>query len=162
MVEPFYKVYDGEYKTGTNEGSFSGEIYGANIGYLGDYFMAGLTLENGNFTSDNTLTDQNFETYKGGGIGSYIGFHFYDQWKIWTGYLNSALEPTENDQIRYFGQHVSFGLGYRIWEGLIINVEGFRNQYTQQEEDISGLTTGLETIIKTQGTSYFLSYFLVF
>jgi len=162
MVEPFYKVYEGKYQTGADSGKFSGKIYGANVGYLGDYFMAGLSFENGQYTSDNTLTNQGFEKYNGGGIGSYMGFHFLDRWKIWTGYLNSALEPTANRDFRYFGQHVSFGLGYRVWEGLILNVEGFRNQYTQQEDDTTGLTTGLDSNIKTEGTSYFLSYFLVF
>ena len=161
MVEPYYKLYDGNFQSGAQEGSFSGRIYGANLGYLGDYFMAGLTLENGEYISDNTLTTEGFEKYKGGGIGTYIGFHFLDSWKVWTGYLNSALEPTSNKQIRYFGQHVSFGAGYRIWQGLILNIEGFRNQYTQQEDDTTGLTSGLETNMKTEGTSYFLSYFLV-
>jgi len=162
MVEPFYKIYSGEFETGNDTGKISASMYGANIGYIGKYFMAGFSVENGSLSSDSTLTSSGSKEFQGGGIGTYMGFHFLDKWKIWTGYLNSALEPNNNNDIRYFGQHVSFGLGYRVWEGLIINIEGFRNQYTQQEDDITGKTQGLDTKIKTNGASYFLSYFLVF
>lgn len=162
MVEPYYKFYSGSFQSGENSGDFNGRIFGTNVGYLGEYFMAGLTFERGQYTSDSDLTTNGYEKYDGGGIGTYLGFHFLDLYKLWTGYLNSALEPTANKDIRYFGQHVSFGFGWRIWEGLLINVEGFRNVYTQQEDDITGKTEGLETNMRTEGTSYFLSYFLVF
>lgn len=162
MVEPFYKSYQGEFSRGTEDGNLSGQVYGLNLGYLGEYFMAGMSFENGQYKSDNTLTENNYEKYTGGGIGSYLGFHFLDRYKLWTGYLNSTLEPTENTDYRLFGQHVSFGLGVRVYEGLMFNIEGFRNQYTQQENDLTGKTTGLGTNIKSEGTSYFLSYFLIF
>ena len=162
MVEPFYKSYQGEFKRGTEKGVIDGQVYGLNTGYLGDYFMMGLTFENGQFQSDAELTADGYEKYTGGGIGSYLGFHFLDRYKLWTGYLNSAIQPTNNKDYRLFGQHVTFGLGYRVYQGLIFNVEGFRNQFTQQEDDVTGKTTGLDTNIKTQGTAYFLSYFLVF
>ena len=104
----------------------------------------------------------NYKKYNGGGVGSFLGFHFFDSFKIWTGYLNSTLEPTSNRDFRYFGQHVSFGLGLRVYQGLMINAEGFRNQYTQEENDETGKTRGLDDNIKTEGQIYYLSYIFIF
>lgn len=44
----------------------------------------------------------------------------------------------------------------------MINIENFQNVYTQQEDDTTGLTTGLDKKIKTQGQAFFLSYILTF
>lgn len=162
MVEPYYKFYNGDYETGPNTGHFSGAVYGAHVGYLGDNFMAGLTFENGEYNAGSTISETGSNRFKGGGIGTFLGFHFLDRWKIWTGYLNSALEPTNNRDKRYFGQHASVGIGYRLWEGLMFNFESFQNVYTQVEDDITGITDGLDQKIKTQGVSYSLSYILVF
>lgn len=76
LVEPYYKFYNGDYETGG---------------------------ENGEYNAGSTISDSGSNRFKGGGIGSFSGFHFLDRWKIWTGNLNSALEPTKNRDLRYFG-----------------------------------------------------------
>ncbi|MBT4792034.1 MAG: hypothetical protein HON90_10720 [Halobacteriovoraceae bacterium] len=162
LVEPGYHLYQGSFEAGSESGELTGEVFGLNLAYLAEFFMVGLSLEKGQYTYDKNITANNYAHFSGGGVGTFIGFHFMDNIKIWTGYLNSTLEPTANKSIRYFGQHASFGLGYRVYEGLMFNVQGFRNQFTQMEDDNTGKTSGLDTNIKTQGHSYYFSYILIF
>lgn len=133
-----------------------------NVGYIGDYFLAGLNFELGNFTYSDNITDDGYTHFKGGGVGTYLGFHFYDRIKIWTGYLNSSIEPKSNDDFRYYGQQVSFGIGYRVWDFVLLNYEVFRNYFTQYEDDTTGKTQGLEQNIKTEMQAISLSMFLIF
>lgn len=162
LVEPSYNYYSGEFEAGNESGRLIGHVYGLNLGYLGDYFMIGVTLETGKYDYDKNVSSDNTAKFDGGGVGTFLGFHVWDRWKIWTGYLNSTLEPTNNRSTRYFGQHVSYGLGYRIVDGLMLNLYEFRNQFTQYEDDTTGLTGGLSTKIKTSGTNLSLSYILIF
>lgn len=162
LVEPSYRAYSGSFDSKEDKGSFTAQTFALNLGYTGEYFLAGLWLEKGNFSFDDGLTSDNYNNYSGGGVGTFLGFHFFDRWKVWSAYQNSSIEPQDNNDLRYFGQFVSFGVGYRIYGGFIFNVEGFRNQYTQQENDTTGKTSGLDRNIKTQGTSYSISYLMSF
>ena len=162
IVEPGYHYYEGRFKAGNEKGNLTGKVFGLNLGYLGEFAMAGITLEKGQYSYDNNITTNSYSHFDGGGVGTFIGFHFWDNIKLWTGYLNSTLEPTANNNIRYFGQHASFGIGYRVYDGLMLNIQGFRNQFTQIEDDVTGKTSGLDTNIKTEGHSYYLSYILIF
>jgi hypothetical protein len=162
LIEPSYHYQVSDFSRGDESGDLEGKVLGINLGYLGRNFMAGVHIEKGEFESDNNLTDSGYKKYNGGGVGTFLGFHFFDRLKIWSEYMNSSLEPISNNDIRYFGQHVAFGLGYRIINGLLLNYKSFRNQFTQIEDDSTGKTSGLSTNIKTQGSSVFLSYMLVF
>jgi hypothetical protein len=162
LVEPAYHHYVGTFSAGTEDGDFSAKVTSLNLGYLGENILLGFTFEKGQYTFDSNVTTDAYSNFDGGGVGTFIGFNFWDRFKIWSSYLNSSLEPTANNDIRYFGQHVSFGFGYRVYEGLMLNLQSFRNQYTQKEDDVTGKTTGLDTNIKTEGYSYFLSYILIF
>ncbi|MDH5414594.1 MAG: hypothetical protein OEW87_10690, partial [Flavobacteriaceae bacterium] len=95
-------------------------------------------------------------------IGTYIAFHFWDFFRIWTGYLNSTLEPKGNNNYRFFGQHISIGVGFRLYDGLMLNFQDARNQFTQLEDDITKKTSGLASNIKTEAQSIGLSYVLLF
>ncbi len=162
MVEPSFNYYNGNFKVNGSQGSFTGEVTGLNLGYMGNIFMAGLALERGNYVYDSDVTTDGYQYFLGGGVGTYIAFHFFDRIRLWTGYLNSVLEPKSNTNVRYFGQHVSIGLGLRVYDGFMLNIQDFRNQYTQQEDDVTGKTTGLPSNIKTQGLVYGLSYIFAF
>ena len=162
LVEPSYNYYQARFSAGEESGSFTGEVYGLNLGYLGDYFMAGVTLEKGIYTYDSNVTSTGDTKFDGGGVGTFLGFHLLDKFKIWTGYLNSTLEPVSKSDKRYFGQHFSYGLGYRIYNGLMINIYEFKNQFTQLEDDSTGKTTGLTPTLKTTGLIYSLSYIFIF
>ncbi len=161
-VEPTYKRYWGTFERGDLKGSLTGESLSLNAGYLGDYFMAGVTAEMGNFHYSDTIIDQNYTVFAGGGIGTYLGFHFFDRVKLWTGYLNSTLEPKSNEDLQYFGQQISFGLGIRVWKYILLNYEVYQNYFTQIEDETTGKTEGLDTNIKEQKQSIGISAFLTF
>lgn len=162
LVEPSYNYYQGQFSAGENSGDLVGRVYGLNLGYLGEYFMIGFTVETGKYDYDRSVSSNNTTKFDGGGVGTFLGFHLWDRWKVWTGYLNSTLEPTNNNDTRYFGQHISYGLGYRLYKGLLINIYEFKNQFTQLEDDTTGKTTGLESNIKTSGVNFSLSYLFIF
>jgi hypothetical protein len=162
MLEPAAHHYRGSFSVGDESGNFTGNVANIMAGYLGPYFMAGIQLEKGQYVYDDNLTSDGYEKFDGGGVGSYIGFHFMDRFRILTGYLNTSLEPVDKSQTRYFGQHVSISLGYRIVDGLMVNFTDFRNQFTQFENDDTGKTEGLDSNIKTSGNSLSLSYVLAF
>ena len=161
-VEPTYKRHWGTFERGDLKGSLSGESTSLNAGYLGDYFMAGVTAEIGNFHYSSTIMDEKFTVFTGGGIGTYLGFHFFDRLKLWTGYLNSTLEPKSNEDFQYFGQQITFGLGIRLWKYLLLNYEVHNNYFTQYEDESTGATEGLETNIREKKRSIGLSAFLIF
>jgi hypothetical protein len=155
-------MYSGSFNSPSDkDGTFKGQTASINIGYLGDSFMAGICLEKGAYTFSDDFSTNTYTQYLGGGAGSFLGFHFFDRWKIWTGYLNTLFEPTKKRSIRYFGQQVSFGIGYRLIDGLMFNIEGFKNQFTQSEDDSTGKTQSLQSNIKTQGMGVSLSYIFV-
>lgn len=162
LVEPKVISYSGEFKVGQESGKYSGNGYGVSLGYFGNHFMAGINIEKTQIKTGSGFNDKGYQTFNGGGVGTFIGFYFLDSFKLWTGYLNSVLEPTSNNDYRYFGQHFSIGLGYRFYEGFMLNIEGFRNQYTQEENDVTGQTRGLDSNIKTEGTAYSISYIFAF
>lgn len=161
LMEPQYYHYSSSFESDTNSGSLVGDTLGINIGYLGKYFMAGFKAEKGEYTFGKAPMSDGFTSYSGGGLGTFIGFHFLDRWKVVTGYLNTSFEPKSNDDIRYFGQQASLLIGYRVFSGFFINVMAFRNQFTQLEDDTTGKTQSLESNIKTQGNSLSLSYMFV-
>lgn len=160
MLEPVVNSTSGKFKRSSNTGKLSGNSYGINIGYMGDYFMIGLNVEKGQFEFDDNVTESNYDTFDAGGIGSYLGFHLFDRFKIWTGYQNSVLEPTSNNDVRYFGQYFTYGIGYRLFSGLMLNYQQFNNYYTQKEDDTTGKTEGLQNNIRTYGSSISLSYII--
>ena len=162
MVEPGYATYQGRFKGEDGLGSLTGHVGQLNLGYLGEAFMMGIALEQGQFSYDSNVFTQGYKHFDGGGVGTFLGFHFFDRIKLWTTYLNSTLEPTKNKDIRYFGQFISFGLGLRLHDGLLLNLTSFSNHFTQEENDDTGKTNGLATNIKTQGQSLGLSYILAF
>jgi hypothetical protein len=162
LFEPSFMQYTGRFDGENGRGNLSGQVFGLNTGYLGENFMIGLTVEKGQYKYDSNITSAGHENFDGGGLGSFIGFHLFDHFKIWTGYLNSSLEPTSNNDTRYFGQQVSFGIGYRVYEGLMLNLHSFSNQFTQFEDDNTGKTTGLSRNIKTEGHVLSASYLLIF
>ncbi len=161
MIEPSYHYVTGSYSVADRSGDFTGKVGGLNLGYMGEFFMAGLALEKGDYEYDSTITESGYTQFTGGGVGTYIAFHFYDRIRLWTGYLNSTLEPKDNDDFRYFGQHISVGLGLRVVDGFLINFTDFRNHFTQIEDDTTGKTTGLTNNIKTSGQSWSISYIIV-
>lgn len=162
MIEPRVQSINGQFDVGSIDGKFTGQSMGLNLGYIGDNIMAGISLEKGDYKYDSNLSADSYKDYKGGGVGSYLAFHFWNRYRVITSYLNSTLEPEDNDSLRYFGQYASLGIGYRVWSGLLLNYEFFKNQFTQLEDDSSGKTTGLDSNIKTQGSHLYLSYVLVF
>jgi hypothetical protein len=162
MVEPGIKIYSGDFEVSERSGEFTGKVANLNLGYMNKSFMIGITLEKGDYEYDSELTENDYKKFDGGGVGTYIGFIFFDRIRLWTNYLNSTLEPKSNNDIRYFGQSFTYGLGYRIVDGLLINYQVFSNQFTQIEDDSTGKTQGLESNIRTQGNSLSLSYILVF
>jgi len=124
--------------------------------------MAGLNFERGWLSSDGDITSTGASSFKYGGIGTFLGFHFLNRFKLYTSYTNTSLEPRNNDDFRYFGQQVSFGLGYRIWDIILINYELINNVYTQIEDDTTGKTNGLNSNIRVNKQSLGLSMVLVF
>jgi hypothetical protein len=140
----------------------SGTSTSLKLGYIGKYFMAGLLLDYGSLTFDDGVDAQNNKYYKGGGVGSYLGFHFGSSFKIWTSYLNSSLEAVSDDSRRLFGQRVDFGLGYRIWEKVFLNYAYTTNVYTQLEDDETGKTTGLNSNTTVKYGAVSLSALFIF
>lgn len=163
MVEPHIDNINGTFSVvAGEEGSLNGTSTGLRVGYLGEYFMAGMNFEKGHFTYDSNITQYGHKYFTGGGVGTYLGFHFLDHWRIWTGYLNSVLEPVSNDDIRYFGQQVSLGVGYRITGGWMLNYFYYNNYFTQYEDDITGKTGSLTSDIRVVGSSISLSFIQVY
>lgn len=162
LVEPAFKQYAGRFNGNDGRGDLTGQVLALDTGYLGENFMIGLSFEKGQFTYDENLTSSGYTKFNGGGVGSFIGFHLFDRFKVWTGYLNSSLEPTSNNETRYFGQQVSFGLGLRISDGFMANIQSYSNHFTQLEDDTTGKTSGLDKNIITKGEILSLSYILIF
>lgn len=160
LLEPSFKVTNGRYYTSNNKGSLTGETINLNTGYIGEYIFAGFSIEKGHYKYSEKI--ENATSFNGGGIGTFLGFHFLNRFKIWTNYLNSSLEPTNQTSRRYFGQFVSFGIGYRLFGNVVLNIESFKNQFTQIEDDKTGKTSGLSENIKTVGQSVSLSFLFVY
>lgn len=159
LVEPKYQIHNGQLKVAQTKTSYNAEGAALNIGYMGEYFLAGLSLEKSRFVFDDPFASLTGKIYDGGGVGTFIGFHLWDRIKIETTYLNSTLEANSNSNSRYFGQYFAFGIGLRLWRGLMLNMQYYENQYTQLEDDITGKTQGLNSHIKTAGNIVGLSYF---
>lgn len=163
MVEPHIDNISGKFSIVSGaDGKMSGTSTGLRVGYLGQYFMVGMNFEKGHYEYDPEVTSYGHKYFNGGGIGTYLGFHFLDHFRIWTGYLNSALESTSQDDFRYFGQQVSMGVGYRITGGWMLNYLYFNNYFTQYEDDLTGKTGSLVSDIRVVGSSLSLSFISVF
>lgn len=163
MLEPHIDNISGDFSiVSGGEGSMNGTSTGLRAGYLGQYFLAGINFERGHFTYDSNVTSNGNRYFAGGGFGTYLGFHFLDRWRIWTAYLNSALEPVSNSKIRYFGQQASLGVGYRVSGGWMLNYEYLNNTFTQIEDDTTGKTSGLTQNIRVVGYSLSLSFIATF
>lgn len=162
LFEPQWRVYSGDYKGGGTNGSLRGETSNLHVGYIGESFMAGLSFERGWLNIEDDITDTDANTFKYGGVGTFMGFHFLNRIKIYTGYTNTSLEPRNNDDFRYFGQQVNFGLGYRFWDIFILNYEYMNNFYTQIEDDTTGKTSSLNSNIRSDKHSYGISMILIF
>ena len=162
LVEPSTLYTQGRFEGVNGRGDFNGTGFGLNLGYAGNRFFIGLNLERLELKFQDHFTNENFETFIGGGVGSFMGFQLFDRIKIWTTYLNSTLEPVSNKKIRYFGQYYAIGLGLRLIDGLMLNAQSFTNHYTQIEDDTTGKTSGLDKNLATFGQSYGLSYLLLF
>lgn len=162
MVEPHWDKLQGTISNYQAEKvEFTGDMNGLNLGYLGRNIMAGMILQLGRMSFKKDPTGDGEKYFKAGGIGTYLGFHFRGVIKLWSEYQNTNLEPTHADDRRYFGQQVAFGLGYRIYDGILINYKYFNNYYTQKEEDETGKTSSLERNMRTYGQSFGLSFVLV-
>ena len=156
MVEPHYNIFRGKIDDNKNENFFEGHTFGARIGYIGENLLMGVNVVSGNFNFQNEFYETKEDQFKGGGIGSFLGFHT-QHIKIWVGYLNSTLEARQNAQGRYFGQYVSYGIGVNLFSNLYLNNEYFQNYYTSYEDDETGKTEGLDKNIKTIGNYFSLS-----
>lgn len=161
LLEPRFSRDTGQLSVTNTKTNYTANGYGLDIGYMGDYFLAGLTLDKSLFIFDESFDSNNDDRFDGGGIGTFLGFHFLDRFRLQTTYMNSTLESTSNKNFRYFGQYFSFGLGVRLIDGLMLNYARYNNQYTQQEDDSTGKTSGLSSNIKTTGHVISLSYILV-
>ena len=148
--------------SGTNTGTITQLSSGVYIGYIGEHFLIGINAEKGQLETDENFESNQNEHFATFGVGTFIGFHFLDSIKIWTGYLNTELEPTSTKDYRYYGQHVSYGIGYRVYKGILVNLESYTNYYTQIESDSTGQTNGLSQDIKTTATSLSLSMAFIF
>jgi hypothetical protein len=124
--------------------------------------MVGLNFEKGHYTYESNLTDNGYTHFSGGGVGTFIGFHFLERFRIWSGYLNSALEANSNKSQRFFGQQVEVGMGYRFWQNFLINYSYFNNYFTQEESDITGKTGSIDDVIRVVGTNITLSAVFIF
>ena len=161
LLEFKQQFIEGELKFSQTERTFQSQGQGLKIGYMGKYILAGIIIDKNQTKFNNSFGTQSSTSYSSGGIGTFLGFHFWDRLRIETTYLNSALEPNSNSSFRYFGQYFSYGLGFRIWKGLMINANQFTNHYTQSEDDDIGTTNGLSQNIKTSGQNISLSYIFV-
>ena len=162
MLEPYAESVNGTIRSISNEKiNFSGPNFGINIGYIGTNILVGMvtTLGEMSFASDPTGDGQ--KRFKSGGIGTYLGFHFKGTYKLWTEYQNTNIEPIGAESRRYFGQQVSFGLGYRIYKALLINYKYFNNFLTQVEDDSTGKTSSLNSNLRSSGHMIGLSLILV-
>jgi len=162
LVEPHFSKSEGTYSNGSETGNITQLSSGIYIGYIGEHFLVGINAEKGQLETDSSFETNGNEHFSTFGVGTFIGFHFFDALKIWTGYLNTELEPTSTEDYRYYGQLVSYGIGYRVWKGVLISIESYTNFYTQIETDSTGKTTGLGTNIKTTGTSLSISTAFIF
>jgi hypothetical protein len=155
-IEPHYSWQSGTFDDATNKGSFSADVYGIKIGYIENHFYAGLSFDIGEYSFDRNFSTYNTELYKGGGIGTYLGF-YWGSIKVWTNYINSTLEPQNMKSQRFFGEQLNFGFGFKLSGSFYLNYEIFSNQFTQLENDVTGKTNGLANNIKTNGESLSLS-----
>ena len=158
LLEPRLQVYQGSLKVGSEQSDFLGQGQGLDLGYMGEHFLFGITLEKNHYRFQESFLDRNTKSYHAGGIGTFIGYHFLDRLRIQTTYINTSLEPTTQKNFRYFGQYFAYGLGLRLSKGLMFNLIQFNNTYTQKEEDETGQTNGLVSNIRSHGQSAYLSY----
>jgi hypothetical protein len=158
LLEPRLILDQGSLEVASESTSYTSQGTGIDIGYMGDYFLAGITIERNTARFEDPFLGNSFNNYSQGGIGTFMGFHFYDRFRLQTTYINTSLEPSSNRSIRYFGQYFAFSLGLRIYDGLMLNVNSYNNVYTQLEDDNTGLTTGLTNNIKTRGNALYFSY----
>lgn len=162
LVEPHFNSISGSFTRGDKDGKLNGETAGLRLGYSDNFFMIGLNFENGHFSYDNNLTSNGYSHFQGGGIGTFLGFHFLERLRLWTGYLNTTLEAKGNTSQRFFGQQVEFGLGYRFWGPMLINYKYFNNYFTQEEDDITGKTGSIDDVIRVVGSSVSISAIFIF
>ena len=162
MIEPQYRVYSGDYKGNGRSGDLHGEGNAIHIGYIGEFFMAGVSAEKGWMHIDGNIMGNGSENFVYGGLGTYMGFHFMNRLKIYTGYVNTTLEPTNVSTYRFFGQQVNFGIGWRIVDFIILHYEYMNNFHTQEENDITGKTDGLSSNIRSNKQAYGISFIFVF
>jgi hypothetical protein len=162
LVEPHFSRVDARFTRSNEKGNVTGEVSGLRVGYSDNNFMVGLNFEKGHYSYDSNLTDNGYSHFSGGGVGTFIGFHFYERIRIWSGYLNSALESNTNSSQRFFGQQVELGLGYRVWENVLINYSYFNNYFTQEENDITGKTGSIDQVIRVVGSNISISAVFIF
>ena len=162
MIEPQFRVYSGDYKGNDRKGDLHGEGNAIHLGYIGDFFMAGISAEKGWLHMDGNIMGNNAQNFVYGGLGTYMGFHFMNRLKIYTGYVNTTLEPTNISTYRFFGPQINFGLGWRIFDFIILNYEYMNNVYTQEENDETGKTDGLPSNIRSTKQAYGISFLFVF
>ena len=162
LVEPHLSSITAKFTRGDKEGDVSGEVSGLRLGYSDTNFMIGLNFEKGHYTYDSNLTDNAYSHFSGGGVGTFIGFHFFERVRIWSGYLNSALESNTNSSQRFFGQQVEIGVGYRVWQNILINYSYFNNYFTQEESDITGKTGSIDEVIRVVGSNISVSAIFIF
>ena len=162
LVEPMAKSITATIETNGRLGNMRVQLGGVKLGYLNEYFIAGIEIQKGLARMEKSPFALDYKEYNAGGIGTFLGFHFYDRYKIWTGYLNTNYEPVKYNSIRYFGQQISFGIGIRIYSGFLLSYEVFNNYFTQKENDNTGITETIGKTIRARGSSANLSYMMVF
>jgi hypothetical protein len=139
-----------------------GEVLGLRLAYTNKFFMMGLNFEKGHYTYDREVSTLGHSYFNGGGVGTFLGFHFLDRIRIWTGYLNSTLESTNENNQRFFGQQVEFGVGLRVYKSIFLNLNHFNNFFTQEENDVDGKTGSIDEVIKVTGNSLSISTMFIF
>ncbi|MDA8792622.1 hypothetical protein N9N67_05215 [Bacteriovoracaceae bacterium] len=161
MVEPHFNRVSGQLPDSEEKNSFSGYKNGIRVGYVGENFMAGMNATLGNLTFSENFDELAIDRYRYGGLGTYLGFRT-ERLKIWVGYLNSSLEPTDAAEGRYYGQAVSYGIGANLFMHVYLNAEYFSDYFTQYENDNTGETNSVEETIKIDGQFLSLSFLFEF
>ena len=162
LTEIMLKHYDSKIKDENGTNRFSGDAQALNLGYLNEWFTMGVALEMGNFKFKVPAFPVASQYFTGGGIGTFLGFHFFNRIKIQSTYLNKQYKSKNNEDFSYFGQSVAATLGIRIVSGLMFNIEYFNNYFTQVENHATGATESLDPIVRTYGTNFGLSYIFIF
>ncbi len=159
LIEPLVGFSKGELNTesvlGKDKWDFTGMSYGGRLGYQELGFQLGLDYLN----SNNSVDDNDWDSYKSSEWAGFVGFEFPVLLRVYAGYIFSATGEGEyqNDSIDFIeGSGTKFGIGFTGLPFVDINLE-YRN-VTYGDGEISGTKVGYEQTYD----AYMLSFSLPF